>query len=381
MQCPNRNYIYHINKKRLAMDFDYLNNKGLINIEHLKQIFKSESYEYIAELMTKSKEWVFFNRNPRYSKHNLQRKMAEMGYFDYDEVGCGKCEICKTERSKQWAVKAECEGRVWKLKTFLTLTYNGEHLPKNRKLDRTHMTKFWKRLRYHVEAGKFNIQQETIPTNPLLETFERRRKNKKPIRYIQCGEYGPKTKRPHYHAVVFNFKPDDLRRYSRDRRGYWLYTSKKINDIWGKGYVIIGNATTETAAYVARYCTKKYMKTEEEIIRMKNKKQLEYITASSLGFIGYPWFINHKDEIMRNNGIIMTTKKGTYLAMIPKVMRERLKREYPEWYDWYDYEKERVAKENWNLILSRTNLPEKEYILTTWKNRLAKLVKLRRDAN
>lgn len=391
MQCPYKNQITTIDKNALAEDLEWLERKGLINLKNLYAIHGTRCRYVIADEMTKSKEWVFFNRSPRDSKHKLIKKLYDLGYFKTKEVGCGRCEICRTERSKSWSVKAECEGRCWKNKTFLTLTYNPESLPKDRRLNRKDLQKFWKRLRYHLDKhtknepnGKFpGLVRELLPTNILESTFgwNSKRKNKKPIRYINCGEYGPKTKRPHYHAVVFNFKPDDLRRFSKDRRGYWLYTSKKINEIWGKGYVIIGNATTETAAYVARYCTKKFKRTMEEEEKMKQKKQNEFIGASTWGFIGYYWWINHRDEVIRNGGILMRTKKGTHLAPVPKPMCKLWEMEDEDTYTQYKDYKEINAKKNWEMILSRTELSEKEYIKKTWLDRLKRLVNLRRDAN
>lgn len=392
MQCPYKNYLYVINKKRLANDLPMLerHKDKLINLRNLKTLY-GENLKHIADEMTKSKEWVYFNRNPKDSKFILHRKLYQMGYFDYVETGCGKCEVCRTEKSKQWSVKAECEGRCWKNKTFITLTYNNESLPKDRKLHRIDIQKFWKRLRYHTYKhtkdepfGRFeNLEMEELPHNELHEMFDRnyKRKNKKPIRYINCGEYGPKTKRPHYHAVIFNFKPDDLKRYSRDRRGYWLYTSKKLEEIWGKGFVIIGNATTETAAYVARYCTKKMKRTKDEEEKMKQKKQIEFIGASSLGFIGYYWWINNKDEIKRNGGILMVSKKGTHLAPIPKVMQKYWENENEDEFEEYKMWKQINAEKKWKMILSRTDLSEEEYIWNTYQNRLNKLSKLTRNAN
>lgn len=390
LQCPYRNYIYTINKRAIERDKNHIIKTGILNVKNIESIGDGIWWVGI-ERFFKSKEWVYYNKSPRHSKWKLHRQLYAMGYFDFNEVGCGKCEICRTDKSKEWATKAYCESKCWKNKTFLTLTYDNYNLPKDRKLRRSDLQGFWKKLRYHINKstkkepfGRFpGCKFEELPSNPLEDMFgfNSKRKNKKPIRYINCGEYGPKTKRPHYHAVIFNFKPDDLRKYSRDRRGYWLYTSAKINKIWGKGFVIIGRGTTETAAYVARYTTKKYSRTEEEQKKMKEKKQQEYISASSWGFIGYYYWINFKEKIKKAAGILMKTKKGVHLAKIPKAMIKKWKDEnYEEWEE-YDFNKQEIGKTNWEKILAGTELSESEYILTTYKNRLEKLKKLRRDAN
>lgn len=390
MQCPYKNYLYCINKRRLAEDLVELDQKGIINLSNLQALWGGNNRN-VADKMTKDKEWVYFCRNPKFSKIKLHRTLYDMGYFDFFEVGCGRCEICRTQKSKSWSVKAECEGKCWKNKTFITLTYNPESLPKDRKLHREDIQKFWKRLRYHTykhtkdePCGMFpGLEMQELPKNEIHEQFDRnyQRKNKKPIRYINCGEYGPKTKRPHYHAVIFNFKPDDLRRFSKDRRGYYLYTSKKMEKLWGKGFVIIGNATTETAAYVARYCTKKFARTKEEEQKMKDKKQIEFIGASSLGFIGYYWWINHKEEIKNNGGIFIHGKKGTRLEPIPKVMEKRWEQEDEDSYLEYKEWKTIDAEKKWKAVLAKTDLSESEYIKQTYFSRLKALLKLRRDAN
>jgi len=111
---------------------------------------------------------------------------------------------------------------------FLTLTYDNEHLPEYGSLHKSHLQKFFKRLR----------------------------KSGKKFRYYACGEYGEKLSRPHYHVLVFGYLPDDLELISQ-RGEINLYTSPFLSQKWGKGFVSVGEVNLDTAGYVARYCTKK----------------------------------------------------------------------------------------------------------------------------
>lgn len=389
MQCKNRHVIYTINKKQIREDFFKLCDKGILNAKNILSFGNGYLQAAIENWFT-GKWWVYFDHSPRHSKFKLHRKLYDLGYFDCNETGCGKCEICRTEHSKEWATKGYCESKMWNNSCFLTITYNNQYLPSDRKLKRSDLQKFWKDLRYHLEKKVKNTnidmtsereKQQDIYTERLEEEWgqNKRRKNRKPIRYLNCGEYGPKTKRPHYHAVVWNFHPDDLRRHSRDRRGYWLYTSAKINKIWGKGYIIIGEVNAKAIAYVARYCTKKYSKTSEEIERMKQKGQLEFIGASSLGFIGYFYWIKNKPKIQEQGGILMKSNDKTFLAKIPKCMLKKWKIENEDTFEEYDYWKCKTGKENWEKILSKTDLTESEYITETWRAKMAKLTLLRRS--
>lgn len=120
------------------------------------------------------------------------------------------------------------EARSHDRNSFITLTYNDEHLPKDRSLDRQHLTKFFKRLRKH----------------------------KGPFRYYACGEYGDQTQRAHYHACLFGMDFDDKVEF-RKINEHTLYISEELNRIWGYGNTSIGDLTFESAAYCARYVLKK----------------------------------------------------------------------------------------------------------------------------
>lgn len=113
---------------------------------------------------------------------------------------------------------------------YVTLTYNNENLPRDRGLHHEHFQLFMKRLRHHADPG---------------------------LKYYMCGEYGDSDGRPHYHALFFGFDPSDRKFYSRNKNGDNLYTSRFLEHLWGKGFVIVGDATFESAAYVARYVLKK----------------------------------------------------------------------------------------------------------------------------
>lgn len=391
MQCKDKHFIYCVDKKAVADDYLWLCGKNILNYKALYAIGNGNIKAAIYDMLT-GKEWVFYDREPRKCSHGMIKKLADLGYFKFFEVPCGKCEICRTEKSKEWATKAWCEGEMWQRSCFVTFTYNNENLPDDRKLHRSDIQKFWKDLRYHLykntkKASKIDMSEERelleeIYSNPLEDMFGKnsKRKNRYPIRYLNCGEYGPLHKRPHYHAQIWNFMPCDMVFWKKDPRGHDLFKSEKLSKIWGKGWVIVEYANAATAAYVARYCTKKYKRSEKEQERMKQKKQIEFIGASSLGFIGYFYWIKFKDMIKRNAGILMKNKGKTFLAKLPKVMQKYWKDENESEFEEYDYWKCKTGKENWEKILSKTDLNESEYIEETWRVKMRKLERLTRKS-
>jgi len=166
--------------------------------------------------------YISFNE---YNQHNL-----------YDiELPCGKCIGCRLDRSKQWAIRCVHEAQLHQKNCFITLTYAPENLPKNNSLVKEHFQLFMKRLRRKFPPEKYGK-----------------------ISYFSCGEYGENFDRPHYHACLFNFDFPDKELFFTTSQGSKLYKSKILLDLWdNQGHVTIGDVTFDSAAYVARYCTKK----------------------------------------------------------------------------------------------------------------------------
>lgn len=391
MLCKYSRKVWVQDVQAMLMDWDILVKYGVISPKHMEKLGWYDRKKYLKEC-----EKHHFYGNPPSCASPKQTKaywLYKNRYLKEYTVPCGHCEICKVERSKEWAVKAWCEQQMWSNSCFITLTYDNEHLPEDRKLKRSDIQKFWKDLRYHLykntkKASQIDLKpereaMEELYTNEEIQFNEDigmipKHKNKTPLRYLNCGEYGPKTKRPHYHAQIWNFIPQDLRKWKQDERGYWLYNSKKLSQIWGKGWVVIEEANNKTAGYVARYCTKKYKRSDEEQARMKQKHQQEFIGASSLGFIGWTYWEKYKEMIKRNKGILMKENDHTTLKKLPKIMKKKWEAEDPINYEEYQIEQECIGKENWEKLLKNTSLTEEEYINENYRKKMRQYTLLKR---
>jgi len=221
-------------------------------------------------------------------------------------VPCGKCVGCRLERARQWAVRCVHEASRYDTNCFITLTYNDENLPKDRSLVKEDFQKFMKRLRKH-------IQGENLPGVPENQwaLFDL---SKRCVRYYHCGEYGETLKRPHYHALLFNYDFTD-KEYYQKKAGTVLWISDTLNRLWCKGYCVIGSVTFESAAYVARYIMKKMdgvlaLEHYQDVgvnIRTGEIVQVlrEYTTMSRRPGIGSSWFAEFKDEVFPSDTVIM----------------------------------------------------------------------------
>lgn len=150
--------------------------------------------------------------------------------FEPLQVGCGKCIECLQQRSNEWAHRIVDECKQHSDNCFITLTYNPENLPSDGSVSRREVQLFMKRLRKFVY--------------PVL------------VRYFACGEYGKKGGRPHYHLIIFGWKPSDLFFWQRDKSGVDLYRSPSVEKLWTKGFSSVGNVTLDTAKYCAKYLQK-----------------------------------------------------------------------------------------------------------------------------
>lgn len=144
---------------------------------------------------------------------------------------CGRCLYCRTKRARDWATRCYHEALTSEASCFVTLTYAPEHLPKGGTLVKRDLQLFIKRLRKAIAPVK--------------------------IRFFACGEYGAHLSRPHYHVLVFGWRPPDLVLWCTSRKSCTLYRSALVERLWPLGYSTVGDVTIRSCGYVARYCLKK----------------------------------------------------------------------------------------------------------------------------
>lgn len=158
---------------------------------------------------------------------------------------CGKCPGCRLDRAKEWSDRLCLEYYDNDCKAvFLTLTYNNDNLPIYNTpdgycntLDKRDWQDFMKRLRNRFSAR---------------------------LRFFACGEYGPSTHRPHYHAIIFGITLSDLGSLDQvgsNEFGQAYYSSSVIGNCWSSGFHTVSDVDYLCIRYVARYNLKKFAST------------------------------------------------------------------------------------------------------------------------
>lgn len=187
------------------------------------------------------------------------------------KLPCGKCSECISLRAVEWATRARHEISLHEENCFLTLTYNDEHLPSHL-LVKDPFQKFLKRLR---------------------------KKLKRPIRYMVSHEYGSKFYRPHHHAIIFGYNPQNQKLFKTTPSGEKLFTSTEIESLWGFGYHSIGTANEKTAYYIASYA----LKGKKHNITLPNGEIItvsDQFNASSRPAIGLDYLIANQKQIVHS---------------------------------------------------------------------------------
>lgn len=256
----------------------------------------------------------------------IARKIATRRDFIPHEVfpiACKSCIGCRLYSSREWAIRCTHENQMHEESSFLTLTYNDQHLPKNQTLMLEDMQKFFYRLRSHLKRQGENSK----------------------FRYMYCGEYGDTTNRPHYHALMFGLDFPDKKLYTV-MRGNRVYQSPTLDKVWGKGFAHIGSVTFESSAYVARYINKKVngpAKHQHYAIKdednqpivdedgMLLKRKPEYALASRMkpypealgGGLGTSWFEKYHTDVYPSDEVVMKGMKMRPPAYYDKLL-ERL---------------------------------------------------------
>lgn len=120
---------------------------------------------------------------------------------------------CRISTQQMWTGRILLESCLHAANSFVTLTYDDDHLPENGHLSKRDACLWRKRLK------------ELSPA---------------PLRFLTVGEYGDDKGRPHYHAAVFGTEDPEL-----------------IARSWKLGFTDVRGLGVESARYIVSYLLKR----------------------------------------------------------------------------------------------------------------------------
>lgn len=153
-------------------------------------------------------------------------------------VPCGRCNECRMHKQDNWFVRLYSEWLFCKETGgdafFLTTTYNEGNLPRCTRykipcFSRSHVQNFFKRVRKHISDNNLGID----------------------FRYFVTCEYGDEKHRPHYHFVIYTYKPTDMNALIRLFQSKWHHGISYTSDI-NNGTIVDARGLS----YVSKYTSK-----------------------------------------------------------------------------------------------------------------------------
>nr|CAI9749868.1 replication initiation protein [Microvirus sp.] len=250
------------------------------------------------------------------------------------EIPCGKCFACQMRKRKDMTIRLCHERKMANTACFLTLTYDDDNVPTTDWLSLDNPTK-----RYAHGLGELP-EMTLIPADvQLFMKRLRRYLTYRPkhgsrdycpsIRYFAVGEYGGKTHRPHYHIIIFGWKPSDAKFFFR-RGKHNICVSDTLKHLWKFGFSSVCDVDAGVARYCARYVTKKYASALEQDGRdyMNGVRvTVPEFTLQSVrnGGIGATWLKAYANEI-RDGKVAVDFGNTVRAVTVPKYYYDRLRK-------------------------------------------------------
>lgn len=204
---------------------------------------------------------------------------------------CGQCINCKKKKFTEWSIRGRDELNYWKGKAaFITISYNDNNLIKTQNNYRLN----------DKDAGGSLCREHMVEFIKGIKKIYG-----KHIRYIYCGEYGPKTFRPHYHLLIFGVSQREV---NLDILAGIKYGKSKLVNLWKKGaiYLSINEKTgkpyekvsSRAVQYIVGYTRKKLPSAAVKEFYNEIEREKPFMSTSQ--GIGKGWAEENKENWVHN---------------------------------------------------------------------------------
>ncbi len=308
--------------------------------EQGKRYLKFGKQRFLLGLQSSVYAWMFSEYTQKFKVHYsdiYEEPYNYPIYYDFEgnecglniKVPCGKCIGCRLDYSRMWATRSANEAYMhnhYNNCAFLTLTFNNDMLLRRsnpHSLNKVAFRNWLKRLRKAVKS-EYDCK----------------------FRFMACGEYGAKHKRPHYHLIIYGFNFPDKYVYQFRRvhgKEVLYYRSPFLEKIWSPaysnesyGFSVIGEVNFESSAYVARYVTKKLF--GKLAYQVYKDIEPEFLLTSRMPGLGYSYLEKFYKNIFELGYIVLP---NGHKAPIPRYYVNKLQN-----IDEFMYNKYRMSSFN-----------------------------------
>lgn len=174
--------------------------------------------------------------------------------------------------------------------SFVTLTYDDAHLPEDLSVSKEELQRWLKRVRKVAS-----------------------------VRYFAVGEYGSRTHRPHYHAVLFGLGPESA--------------TGVVSKTWRMGLSHVGSVTLRSVGYVAGYVAKRWTRKVPAVVADRACEFSLMSRHPGIGAVGLERIVAwlHSEQgavyVARNHDVPQAIRLEGKLYPLGRYLVERLRRE------------------------------------------------------
>lgn len=213
---------------------------------------------------------------------------------DIVNVPCGRCVECRRSYVNGWVLRLtnEFKAKTTNRASFITLTYADNSL-------------------YDIDNGLINDSGEydinyshyQLFMKRLRKSYEGKINNK--IKYFAVGEYGDKSDRPHFHAIIFNADQQNV-----------------INS-WPYGSVHFGEVNEATIKYTLKYAMKKVARVYKSDYREGKISRTPEKALMSKG-LGESYLTDNIKNYYQNDITKNVVKENGVVQSLPRYYREKI---------------------------------------------------------
>lgn len=213
-------------------------------------------------------------------KETVKQKIKDN--YHMQEVPCGRCLECRKLRVNSWYIRLLNEKNSSISANFCTFTLDDDHLD-------------------YSDNGLLTLDYSVFQR--FVKRLRKLDKSEKSIKYFAVGEYGEKTFRPHFHAIIFNVK--DVTNFEKS---------------WNLGHVHIGKVQDASIFYTLKYALKTSFRSKDKDPDDDRKPEKALMSKGlGLSFLTPEMLKHYKDDVSRPVTMLGNKKIG-----LPRYYRDKI---------------------------------------------------------
>jgi len=250
------------------------------------------------------------------------REPLSPSLWNHTLIRCGKCAPCLLHKGGQRSTRLTLERFSHSDSIACCLTYAPAFVPAHGSLRKADPLRFINSLRKRLE-----------------------RRDHPEIDYHCIGEYSPAPSlRPHYHLILYGYRPPDAEQYSKSRAGNQEWRSDELDSLWGKGRVTFQDFSIGAAKYIGGHDGSKLTRSARHVVDEwgeVHELEPEFRSGSRRSAPGRKYVEAYGEQMLHFGNVVVAGRE----VAVPAYMANRAKLSFPEQYEEFAAKRKAAALE------------------------------------